>query len=226
VNQVHGASNFAVIINYRKERTVFVQNVEREHDFQLTDVTTDMVYLTSLGNKWKEPYKKIVDFAREQKACLVFNPGSRQIHEGRDVVQKVLKHTNILILNKEEGEHLVHKKIVPGSPDNREYIVDLMQKLQKLGPQTIIMTNGRYGSYALDEKHEVFYQEMFPGEVVERTGAGDGFSAGFLAGAIHGECLPNAMQWGAINATSVVGQIGAQAGLLKSDEMKEFLHKS
>src|SRR5664279_1868956 len=33
VNQVHGASNFSVIINYRNERTVFIQNVEREHDF-------------------------------------------------------------------------------------------------------------------------------------------------------------------------------------------------
>jgi sugar/nucleoside kinase (ribokinase family) len=179
-----------------------------------------------LGNKWKEPYKKIVNFARAQKACLVFNPGSRQIHEGRETEHHVLKCTNILILNKEEGEHLIHKKDIPNSPDNREYLVDLMQKLQKLGPQTIIMTNGRHGSYALDEKHEVFYQEIFPGEVVERTGAGDAFSTGFLAAAIHGECLPNSMQWGAINATSVVGKIGAQAGLLKTDEMKELLSNS
>lgn len=223
VNQVHGASNFSVIMNYKGERTVFVQNVEREHDFQLEDVSTEMVYLTSLGNKWQDPYRKIVDFVKKQKACLVFNPGSRQIHEGRETVNHVLKHTDILILNKEEGEHLTHGKDIPDSPDNREYIVGLMEKLQKAGPKTIVMTNGRHGSYALDEKHEVYYKEMYPGEVVERTGAGDSFAAGFLAGAIHGECLPDSMLWGSINAASVVAHIGAQAGLLKKDELKELL---
>ena len=223
VNQVHGASNFSVIINYRNERTVFVQNVEREHDFQLIDVTTDMVYLTSLGNKWQEPYKKIVAFARDQKACLVFNPGSRQIHEGRETVHYVLKYTDILILNKEEGEHLIYKKDIPDSPDNREYIVELIGKLQKLGAKTVVMTNGRHGSYAIDEKKEIYYQEMYPGKLVERTGAGDAFSGGFLAAAVHGVCLPDSMLWGAINASSVISHIGAQAGLLKKDEMKEFL---
>jgi sugar/nucleoside kinase (ribokinase family) len=223
VNQVSGASNFSVIINYRNERTVFVQNVEREHDFQLTDVATDIVYLTSLGTKWEEPYLKIVDFVKKQNASLVFNPGSKQVREGHETVQHVLKHTDILFVNKEEGEHLVHGKEIADSPDNREYLQDLMEKLQKLGPKTIVMTNGRHGSYALDEKHEVHYQEMYPGEVVERTGAGDAFASGFLAAAVHGECLPNSMLWGSINAASVVGHIGAQAGLLRKDEIKEFL---
>ena len=223
VNQVHGASNFSVIINYHNERTVFVQNVEREHDFQLNDVTTDMVYLTSMGNKWQEPYRKIVDFVKEQKACLVFNPGSRQIHEGRETVHHVMKSTDILILNKEEGEHLINQKVAADSPDNREYMVELMQKLQKLGPKTIVMTNGRHGSYAIDEKKEIYFQEMYPGELVERTGAGDAFSAGFLAAAVQGIGLPDSMLWGAINASSVVSHIGAQAGLLKKDEMKELL---
>jgi ribokinase len=225
VNQVHGASNFSVIINFRKDRTVFNQNVEREHDFQLVDVTTDMVYLTSLGQQWEEPYKKIVEFVKEQKACLVFNPGSRQIHEGRETVKHVLDHTDILFINKEEGEHLLHGNKIPDSPDNKEYLQELMEKLQKLGPKTIVLTNGRHGSYALDEKNELHYQEMYPGEVVERTGAGDAFATGFLAAAVHGESVPNSMKWGSINAASVVGHIGAQAGLLKKDEMNELLGK-
>jgi ribokinase len=184
-----------------------------------------MVYLTSLGTQWEEPYRKVVDFVKEQKACLSFNPGSRQIREGHETVRHVLKHTDILFVNKEEGEHLVHGKDIPDSPDNRDYLQDLMEKIQKLGPKTVVMTNGRHGSYALDEKNEVHYQEMYPGEVIERTGAGDAFASGFLAGAIHGECIPDSMLWGAINASSVVGHIGAQAGLLKKDELKEFLGK-
>lgn len=225
VNQVHGASNFAVIINFNKDRTVFVQNVEREHNFQLHDVTTDMVYLTSLGNKWEEPYRKIVDFVKEQKAALAFNPGTKQIFEGRETVKHVLKNTDILFINKEEGEHLLHGNKTPDSPDNKEYMQELMEKVQKVGPKTVVMTNGRHGSYALDEKGEIHYQEMYPGDKVERTGAGDAFATGFLAAALHGESVPTAMLWGSINSASVVGHIGAQAGLLKKDEMKELLNK-
>lgn len=223
VNQIHGASNFAVIINFKGDRTIFVQDVEREHDFELTDVTTDMVYLTSLGRKWQEPYKKIVAFAKEQEATLVFNPGSRQIHEGRDTVDYVIKHASILFVNKEEAEHLLNNKALAGSPNDAEYIKELLHKLQKIGPKTVIITNGKRGSYALDEAQGFHYQAMAPGEVVERTGAGDAFAAGFLAAAAHGECLPNSMLWGSINAASVVGHIGAQAGLLSNDEMKELL---
>jgi ribokinase len=66
---------------------------------------------------------------------------------------------------------------------------------------------------------------MYPGEVVERTGAGDAFAAGFLAAAQRAQGLPDSMLWGSINASSVVSHIGSQAGLLKKDEMEEFLKK-
>jgi ribokinase len=223
VHQIRGASNFAVVINVKGDRTVFVQDVEREHDFQLTDVTCDMVYLTSLGRKWQEPYRKIVDFVKEQNATLAFNPGSRQMHEGRETVDYIVKHTAILFVNKEEGEHLLFGKAVEGSSNEKEYIKELLTKLRKIGPKTVVMTNGMHGSYALDEAEGFHFQAMSPGEAVERTGAGDAYASGFLAAASHGECLPDSMQWGSINSASVVGHIGAQAGLLSKDEMEELV---
>lgn len=223
VNQVHGASNFSVIINFKAERTIFVQDVEREHDFQLTDVTTEMVYLTSLGRKWEGPYKKIVDFAKEQDAALVFNPGSRQINEGRDTVEHVIKNTSILFVNKEEAEKLIFGKRKEDSSNDKEYIQELLKKLREMGPKTIIITNGRRGAYALDEAEGFHFQPMAPGEPVERTGAGDSFAAGFLAGALHGQNIQKSLHWGSLNAASVVAHIGAQAGLLRLDELKELL---
>jgi sugar/nucleoside kinase (ribokinase family) len=223
VHQIHGASNFAVVINFKGDRTVFVQDVEREHDFQLTDVTCDMVYLTSLGRKWQEPYRKIVNFVKEQDATLAFNPGSRQIHEGRETIEYVIKHTSILFVNKEEGEHLLYGKTVKESSNDKEYIKELLTKLRELGPKTVVMTNGQHGSYALDEAQGFHFQAMYPGDPIERTGAGDAYASGFLAAAAHGECLPNSMLWGSVNSASVVGHIGAQAGLLGKDEMQELL---
>ncbi|MGI8420286.1 MAG: carbohydrate kinase family protein [Candidatus Levyibacteriota bacterium] len=223
VNQVAGASNFSVIINYGGDRTIFVQDVQREHDFQFEDVTTDMVYLTSLGREWQEPYKRAVEFAKKNKAKLAFNPGSRQLHEGQETIKYVLKHTETLFINKEEGEHLLYGEKKVDSPNSKEYIEKLLLKLTKLGPKMIVLTNGKFGSHAIDGQKKFYFQGMSPGKAVERTGAGDAFATGFLAGAIHGCCLPDAMKWGSVNAASVVAHIGAQAGLLNKEEMEDLV---
>lgn len=223
VNQIHGASNFSVIINYGGDRTIFVQDVQREHDFQFEDIMADWVYITSLGREWQEPYKRSVEFAKKNKAKIAFNPGSRQLHDGKETVRYVLKHTDTLFVNKEEGEHLLHGEKIKDSPNNKEYIEELLTKLTKLGPKMVVLTNGKHGSYAIDERGKCFFREMAPGKAVERTGAGDAFASGFLAATVHGSGLPDAMQWGSLNAASVVAHIGAQAGLLTREEIEELI---
>lgn len=214
-------SNFSVIMNFQNDRTIFVHDVEREHEFDLADVTVDYMYLTSMGREWQTPYKKTVDFVKEQNAKLVFNPGSRQMYEGRDTVESAIKNTDILFVNKEEAELLLFTKEPSKSSDANEYVRKLLTELQKMGAKLVVITNGKHGSYALDEAGEFYFRGMYPGQPVERTGAGDAFACGFLAAIIHGLSIPKAMGWGSANAASVVKQIGAQAGLLTRDEMEE-----
>lgn len=222
VNQTSGASSFSVIINYKGDRTIFVQDVTREHDFKLEDVTADFIYLTSLGNEWKAPYKMILDFVEKNPTThLAFNPGSRQVRDGSDLIKKILLKTKILFVNKEEAELiLTHKETLE---NEKKYIEELMKKLQKLGPEIVVLTNGKKGSYAVDSKGKVYWQGTNDGEVVERTGAGDAYSAGFLGASMYGLSLPEAMKWGMCNATSVVGHVGAQKGLLRKHEMEELV---
>lgn len=223
VKQTHGVSSFAVILNYKGDRTVFVQDAQREHDFDFLDVDADYVYLTSLGREWETPYKKTVDFVNSIKAKLLFNPGSRQMHEGRETIDFVLNHTDILFVNKEEGEHLATGKSVVGSPNDKKYIEELLKKLQELGPRMVVVTNGKNGSYVLDEKKNFYHQPMHPGEAVERTGAGDAFASGYIARMIQGGTIQDSMKWGSANAASVVSRVGAQAGLLKPAEMEKMI---
>ena len=223
VTQTNGPSNFSVIINFKNDRTIFVQDVTREHDFHFDEVSADYIYLTSLGNEWQEPYKQVLEFAKEQKARVAFNPGSRQLHEGRDFVRSTLKQTHLLFLNKEEAELVLFDKETQEA--EKDYVHDLLLKLRKYGPQVVVITCGRKGSYALDEKGKLHTFGTHEGEVVEKTGAGDGYTAGFLAAYIHGLPVPKAMEWGSWNATSVVGKIGAEAGLLTKREMEEKIGK-
>jgi sugar/nucleoside kinase (ribokinase family) len=224
VNQTRGASNFSVIINYKGDRTIFVQDVTREHDFKLEDVTADFIYLTSLGRDWENPYLMVLDFVSKNKTTkLAFNPGSLQLHEGKDIIKKILKKTHIVFVNKEEAEIILTNEET--EKDDKEYIQTLMTRLQKIGPRFVVLTNGKKGSYVLDDSGKFYWHGINDGKVVERTGAGDAYTSGFLAASLYSMSVPKAMQWGAYNATSVVGQIGAQAGLLRKEEIEDLIGK-
>lgn len=224
VKQVNGASSFAVIINFQGDRTIFVQDVHREHDFDFSEVTTPFAYLTSLGDEWEAPYKKVLEFVEANNATLAFNPGSRQIHGGRETVSQVLEKTTYLFVNKEEAEQLLlDKQSQPTEQDDKEYFQSLMKKLQELGPKVVVVTDGKNGSYGLNEQGEFHWQGLNDGEVVERTGAGDAYASGFIAAILSGLSLAQAMDWGAHNATSVVSKVGAQAGLLTKSEMEDLV---
>jgi ribokinase len=219
--QTPGPSSFSVIINFKGDRTVFNQNAEREHAFELAEVTAKYIYLTSLGNKWEHAYKHVFEFAQKNESKIAFNPGTRQIKEGGEIIKKVIENAQILFVNKEEAELMLFHHYEEKVDNTEHYIRELAEKLQKKGSKIVVITNGKHGSYVLDEQEEFHTHLMSPGKVVERTGAGDSYAAGFVAATIHGLSIEEAMSWGTANATSVVGKIGAEAGLLTKDEMEE-----
>lgn len=221
--QTPGASSFSVIINFKGDRTLFVQDAEREHNFEFHDVTAKYLYLTSLGNKWEHAYTQAVAFAKEHDIKIAFNPGHLQIRKGKEVVHSVLEKADILFVNKEEAEQLLFHHYGEKVDNTEQYIKTLAEKLQKIGTKTVVITNGKHGAYCLAEGGEFHSQEMRPGKVVERTGAGDAFASGFLAAKLYELTIEDAMSWGSYNAASVVGHIGAEAGLLTKEQMEEKL---
>jgi len=58
-------SSFSTIINYKGERTIFSEHVVRKHNFSFKDISAKWVYLTSLGNDWRDAYNNTVNFAKE-----------------------------------------------------------------------------------------------------------------------------------------------------------------
>jgi ribokinase len=132
----------------------------------------------------------------------------------------VLERTNMLFVNKEEAEMLLLDKQT--EQNDKEYIEGLLKQLQALGPKTVVITDGKNGSYGINEKGEMHWLAIDGGKVVERTGAGDAYTSAFIAATIAGLPFEKAMEWGAHNSTSVVSKIGAQAGLLTREEIEHF----
>lgn len=218
IRQTHGQeSSMSVIINFKGDRTIFSEHVKREHKFHYQDADIKWIYLTSLGEEWTEPYEKALHYTKEKHSSLAFNPGTRQLAKHFPVVKDALTLTHSLFVNKEEAQQLVKLYSHHAPSDD---MGELLHQTHALGPQTVIITNGKYGAYALDNE-QLYHQPIVPSEIVERTGAGDAFASGFLGATVHGLSIHQAMQWGNMNAASVVEHVGAQAGLLKKSQMNE-----
>lgn len=207
-------ASFSIILNFKGERTIFSEHVDRPHNFNFDNISTKSIYLTSLGHEWKKPYQKASEFVKKTKCLLAFNPGTLQIQEGHIAIADILSITDILFVNKEEAIKISNIKYKISN------IRDLLSILQKMGSKIVVITDGKNGSYAIDEKGEFFVQSTIPCKIIEKTGAGDAYSTGFLAAILYGTSIKEAMTWGAVNAASVIEKIGAQAGLLTISKLK------
>ena len=78
-----------------------------------------------------------------------------------------------------------------------------------------LLTDGPKGSYATDGSH-VFKAGMYEDvPVVDRLGAGDAFTSGFVCKIAEGETIEKALTFASANSTNVVSMIGAKTGILK-----------
>ena len=226
----------SVVLNFEGERTILAYHFPRKYTLPVEPPEAKWVYLTSSGEDFEEFHQKVLGYASEVGAKLAYNPGMYEIAAGAGANSEVLGRCEVLILNSEEAGELAGEGFVGFEEGRRaeprtvagglwyraERIGDLARKLRRLGPRLVVITDGAGGSYAFDGE-SFFHIPSVAAEVVEMTGAGDSFSAGFLSARILGRDLEECLKWGNINAASVISKIGSQAGLLTREEIKEKL---
>lgn len=176
---------------------------------------------------------------RHPRIGLAWNPGYEQLSAGLKRWEKLLRHTDLLFVNKEEaalfsGRHFHPAAIrqeVPGChvhtrhsflPPYADDVTEIMMEFFKYGVKTAIVTDGRNGSQASDGKR-LYFCPVITTKRVDTLGAGDAFASGFTAAVIADKDLKTALKSGTINANSVVSQYGAQAGLLPKDTLAKRL---
>ena len=102
---------------------------------------------------------------------------------------------------------------------------ELLNFVSTTGPKSVIITDGANGAYA-KENTNYYHIGILPVDAISRTGAGDAFSAGCLSALIKGKTLPEALIWGTVNSTSVIGYVGPQTGLLKESGMATWMDRA
>ncbi|MFZ5365892.1 MAG: carbohydrate kinase family protein [Patescibacteria group bacterium] len=148
---------------------------------------------------------KVVEKAKEKRINVFLNPGSRELKE-KEKLLSIFPKLKALILNKEEADNF-----------------GLSERPKDL--EILVITNGRQGAKLFSLEKNLFV-ESFSGEVVDETGAGDAFSAGFVSGIVKGFSLEKSLKLGMANGRSVVTKLGAKPGLLYEKEIEDWLARS
>lgn len=135
---------------------------------------------------------------KTENTKISFAPGSMYVKRGIKGLENILEKTHVLFLNKEET----------GILTNKEYEIGA-KELVKLGCKIVVVTLKDEGCYITNGKEE-FRVDAIPSNVVDTTGAGDAFAAGFLFGLLNDKNLKECGFLGNKMASQCICNVGAR----------------
>jgi len=221
-------TNYHFVLWYEDNRTILIKHETFDYTVPALAEAPKWLYLSSLGENsldyhkaWDEQLKSWPD------TKLAFQPGTYQIKfsQAQDWwddhltdFEDLYKRADIFFCNKEEAARIL--KIQGGAE-----IKTLLQKIKEIGPKVVVITDDARGAYAIDEAGEMLHTPRYPDPRApyEITGAGDAFASTTTVALALGKRLGEALQWGAINASAVLQEIGAQKGLLSREQLEKNL---
>ncbi len=209
-------TNLSVIFSQKNERTCFVWRGASEClDWEKVNkkkLEAKWFYLAPLSGRLAPLSSKLMDFAHNKGMKVFANPGNSQIKMGLEKLDPLLKRSEVILLNQEEAS------LLTGVSYKKEK--EVFKKMDELVDGLAIMTKGKEGVVASDGDY-LWRADVLPAEVVEKTGAGDSFGAGFVGGFVEKENVEYALQKGVANSAACISKRGAKNGLLKKrDEWK------
>ncbi len=214
----------------------------------------DFIYITSLSNDSAELLPEIARSAKKNNVGVAINPGISQLTKGTLILKKSLKYIDTFILNSTEARQFMialietdenYKKLLKSSRDKTTHctqkdpclienpiiyeninfsIYKFFKEVLKMGPKTVVITNGANGVY-VGTKKEILFHPSIKTKVVDVVGAGDSFGSCFVASLILKNKIEDALRFGIINSSSVISKVGAKTGLLTMRKIKEKANK-
>lgn len=215
-------SNYHYVLWYGDERTILIKHEKYDYHWPKfhPEEVPKWVYFSSISEGALDYHDAVSDWLEANpEVKMAFQPGTFQLLAGKERLARIYARTEVLAVNFEEAQQILDNP-------TRE-VHDLFNGLHALGPRVVVITDGPAGSYASDGQNR-FKMPIYPDPAppVERTGCGDAYTSTFVAALIKGYPLEGALQWAPITPTNVVQHVGAQAGLLDEDTLKEWLAKA
>ena len=151
-----------------------------------------------LANPTSGTISNLMKILHERGCDIYFNPGSANIISS-EIISAIKKYSNTLILNLDEGTALT------GLTEASEIAINLSSWCDK-----VVLTMGEKGSVAVTKDEYIFNNSQNVDVISDTTGAGDAFSAGFLAGTVNNLDLKQSCELGHNTAAKAIQNFGAR----------------
>lgn len=146
--------------------------------------------------------------AKEMGIKVVLDAGTM-----REGVLDLISISDILIASERFAEPLTG----PGmSPEKA------IEKLNQHCPGDVIITLGAYGSIGLFNG-DIIFQESFPVNVVDTTGAGDVYHGAYIYGILQNWDMPRCMRFASAVSAMKCREIGARKGIPDLKDVQKYI---
>ncbi len=208
---------YSVLLLEKGERTILgyhgASDTMTLRDIPWSKLRSSWWYL-SLAGESDRLLKSLLGFAKKNGIKVAFNPSGHHIRHKRKQIISALKDLSFLVLNRGEAADLV------GMSFKKEK--EVFKKLDRLTPGIVAVTDGTNGVTVSDGRFLYKAGIFKERKVIDRTGAGDAFGSGFVAGLMRrpGD-IRYAIRMASANSTSGIEKIGATEGLLTRNKFQE-----
>ncbi len=184
---------------------------------------TKILYLTTFIISQKPARKvalKTLNIIKEDpKKLLAFDPCYRpslwsDSKIGKSLVKKIIAFSDFIKPSLDDA------KIFFGTDSPENYI----DKYLQLGANIVILTMGKDGILVSDGRTKI-HLSSYPDEVVDVTGAGDAFWAGFITAILDGMSVGKAVKLGNVTAVFKIRGIGALSPIPSKQQLIKFMKK-
>ena len=159
--------------------------------------SSEHVHITGLSFDTALAAAKI---AKKANVTVSFDPGRLMSKMGLKRLLPLLHYVDQILLNQEEARELTG-------------VIELEKAAKaiiKSGPKMVIIKRGPDGVFAMNHSKS-FSVPAYPVKVVDTTGAGDAFSAGFITAQLEGKSLEDSVEFANATANLKITRIGARA---------------
>ena len=143
------------------------------------------------------------ELAKQLKSKLSFSPGMLCFNYELEDLHELIKRSAVVFISHDELTSLVKVE------DHEKGAGILLNQ----GAQIVCVTLGARGCYVTDSTGASHLIAAYPTDVVDTTGAGDSFAAGFLYGLLHENSIQESGKIGNMVASSCIREYGARNGL-------------
>ena len=205
------------LVDSKGERALYIapgaNNLLSEKDIDNNFLMkAEIIHLSSfVEEKQFDAQKKLVEVLDRDVNKLSFAPGSLYVRRGLDALSSIIKRCHVLFLNEQEAKILTDKNYESAS----KYLIDM-------GCKMVAITLKEKGCFVTDGTSSE-HVEAIKTNVIDTTGAGDAFCAGFLYGLSQEKKLEDCAFIGNHLASKCISEMGARKGLPDKEELDRGL---